>query len=68
MYSRNNCPKINDRAYVIHLDEFKSIGAHWIALFVNGNNGTYLISFGVQDIPKEIKKNHRKQRYYDKYL
>ena len=46
----------------------KSIGAHWIALFVNGNNGTYLISFGVQDIPKEIKKNHRKQRYYDKYL
>ena len=28
--SRNNLPKINDGAYVIHLDECKSIGTHWI--------------------------------------
>ena len=24
-------------AYVVNLDEYKSIGTHWIALYVNGN-------------------------------
>ena len=32
VYSRNNLPKIKDGTYVINLDEFKSIGTHWIAL------------------------------------
>ena len=32
VYSRNNLAKINDGAYVINLDEYKSIGTHWIAL------------------------------------
>ena len=27
-----------DVAYVINLDEFKSIGTHWMALYVNGGN------------------------------
>ena len=40
VYSRNNLPKIKDQAYVINLDEFKSIGAHWIALYVNAKNVT----------------------------
>ena len=31
VYSRNNLPKMKDGAYVINLDEFKSIGTHWIA-------------------------------------
>ena len=57
VYSRNNLPKIKDGAYVINLDEFKSIGTHWIALYVNGNNNTiYFNSFGVEYIPKAIKK------------
>ena len=55
VHSRNNLPKMKDRAYVINLDEFKSIGTHWIALCVN-NNVTYFDSFGVEHIPKEIKK------------
>ena len=38
VYSRNKLPKIKDGAYVINFDEFKSIGTHWIALHVNGNN------------------------------
>ena len=38
VYWRNNLPKINDGIYVINLHEFKSIGTHWIALYVNGNN------------------------------
>ena len=35
VYSRNNLPKIKDGAYVINLDEYESIGTHWIALYVN---------------------------------
>ena len=29
---------IKDGAYAINLDDFKSIGSHWIALHVSGNN------------------------------
>ena len=35
VYWRNNLPKIKDQAYVINLDEYKSIGTYWIALYVN---------------------------------
>ena len=55
VYSRNNLPKIKCGAYVINLDEYESIGTHWIALYVNGNN-MYFDSFGVEHIPEEIKK------------
>ena len=34
VYSRNNLPKIKDEAYIINIDEFKSIGTHWIVFFV----------------------------------
>ena len=53
--SRNNVPKIKDGACIINLDEYKSVGAHRIALYVNNDNVTYLDSFGVEHIPKEIK-------------
>ena len=42
-------------AQVVNLVEYKSIGTHWIALFVNGDNVIYFDSFGVEHIPKEIK-------------
>ena len=54
VYSRNNLPKIKDGAYVTNHDEVKSIGTHWIALYVSGNNIMYFDSFGVGHIPKEI--------------
>ena len=38
-------------------DEYESIGTHWIVLYVNDNNLTYFDTFGVEHIPKEIKKN-----------
>ena len=53
VFSRNNLPKIKDGAYVINLDEFKSIETHWIALYVNAENVTYYDSFAVEHIPKE---------------
>ena len=46
---------MKDGAYAINLDEFKSIGTHWIVLYVNGNNILYFDSFGVEHIPGEIK-------------
>ena len=47
---------MKDGAYVINFDEYESIGAHWIALYVNANDILYFDSFGVKHIPKEIKK------------
>ena len=56
VYSRNDLSKINDRAYIINIDEYESIGTHWIALYVNTENVAYIDSFGVEHIPKEIRK------------
>ena len=41
VYLRNNLLKIKDWKYVKNLDDFKSIGTHWIVLHVNGNNVIY---------------------------
>ena len=35
-------------ACVINLDEHRSIGTHWIGLYVNGNNIRYFNSFGIK--------------------
>ena len=51
-YSRNNLPKIKNKVHVINLDEYKSIGTHGIALYVNGNNAIYFDSFEVEHTPK----------------
>ena len=51
---------MKDRAYVINLDEYKSIGSHWITLYVNGNNirasynAIYFDSSGVKHISKKF--------------
>ena len=45
-----------NEAYVINLDEFKDTGTHWIALYVKKKEVTYFDSFGVEYIPKEVKK------------
>ena len=52
VYSRDNQPKIKDGAYIINLDEYSEIEAHWIALSVQNNDVTYFDSFGVEHIPK----------------
>ena len=42
--------------HIINLDEFESIGTHWIALYLNAENLTYFDSFAVEHMPKEIRK------------
>ena len=57
VYSRDNLPKtIKNGPYVINLDEYEDVGTHWIALYVKNNEITYFGSFGVEHIPKKIKK------------
>ena len=45
-----------DGTYVINLDEYADVGTHWIALFCNKNEIVYFDSFGVENVPKEIKE------------
>ena len=57
VFSRDNLPNsIKNGAYVINLDEYHDIGTHWVALYVYNNAAIYFDSFGVEHIPKEIKK------------
>ena len=50
------------RHNVINLDECKSTETHWITLYGNSNNKNpsyntaYFNSFGVEHVPKDIKK------------
>ena len=70
VYSRNNSAKIKDGAYVINLDECKSIGTLWIAWYVNGNNGsasyngTTLTTSELNTVQKKLKI-HRKQKFIE---
>ena len=57
VYCRDNLPKtIKNGAYVINLDEYADVGTHWIALYVKHNEVVYFDSFGVEHVPKEIKR------------
>ena len=57
VFSRDNMPNtIKNGAYVINLDEYRDIGNHWVALYVNNKTITYFDSFGVEHISKEIMK------------
>ena len=57
VFSRDNLPNsIKNGAYVINLDEYRDIGTHWVALYVNNKTKIYFDSFGVEHIPKKIIK------------
>ena len=57
VYSRDNLSdKIKDGAYVMNLDEYSDIRTQWIALYVNNKTVTHFDSFGVEHIPKKVKK------------
>ena len=61
VFSRDNLPntikngvKRGEQAYVINLDEYRDIGTHWVAFYINNKTVAYFDSFGVEHIPKEI--------------
>ena len=65
VYSRDNLPKITKNgAYVINLDEYADVDTHWINLYVKNNEVIYFDSFGVEHVPKEIKRfiGHKTQK------
>ena len=58
VFLRNNLPKnIKDGKDVIKLDEYANTGTHWITLFCNKNEIVYFDSFGVENVPEEIKES-----------
>ena len=55
IYSINNLPeKIKDGTFIIN--EYADVDTHWTALFCKRNETVFFNSFGVQHVPKEIKK------------
>ena len=51
--SRNNLPStVKDRAYLVNLDEYKSVGTHLIAFYVSGNSVTHLIALLLNEFQK----------------
>ena len=57
VYSRDNLRKtLMDGAYVINLDEYADAGPRWIALCCKNIENINFNNFGVEHVPKEIKK------------
>ena len=56
VYSRDDLLKrIKDRTYVINLDQYADVCAHWIALYVKNIEIICFDSFGVENVLKEIE-------------
>ena len=53
VYLRNNLSKKNG-VYTINLDEYKTIGIHWIALYVIDDNVTYFDIFRAEYLLKKF--------------
>ena len=56
VFSRNNLLKKKDGSYATNLDEYKSIGAYWIVLFVNVDT---LIAFSLNIFQKKFKNSQK---------
>ena len=57
VYCRDSLPKkIETEEYAINRDEYADVGAHWIVLYVKNNEVIYFDNFGVEYVPKEIKR------------
>ena len=49
-------PIAKDWTYVVYLDEYKSIGTHWTALYASRNILTYFDNFGAEHTPQKIMR------------
>lgn len=54
--SRNNVPAIKDKEFIIKVNEYVNVGTHWFTCYFKNDEVTYIDSFGVEHIPKEIKE------------
>ena len=54
-YWRKNLPKAKEWVCIIYYDKYKLIAAHWIKLYVNGENVTRFDSFWAEFTAKETK-------------
>ena len=43
-------------ACILNLDEYAHVGTHWCPLYTKNNEVIYFDSFGVEHVPKEIKR------------
>ena len=43
-------------AYILNLDEYAYVGTHWCSLYAKSNGVIYFDNFGVEHVPKEIKR------------
>ena len=59
---------MKDVADVANLDEYKSIRADWIDLYVNGNNLSNFDSFVDEQIPREVYTEFADFIFKDKRL
>ena len=64
VFSRNNLPKIKGGVYIINLDQYQSIGTHWIIFYMNAENVTHFDGFGVAHFQKKFIENKK----YNEYL
>ena len=47
---------MKDGPCVINIDEYADVGTDWFALSMLDNDATYFDSFGVEHVPKEIRR------------
>ena len=47
--------KLKNGAYVTNLDEYAGVGTHWVDLYCTEIEVIYCDSFGVENVPEEIK-------------
>ena len=63
VYSRDNSPN-----KIKKLDEYADTGTNWIGLYAQDNEVIYFDSFGVEYIPKQIKKFTKQKKHQNKHI
>ena len=59
VYSRKHLSKINYGTYIINLEEYKLVEAHWIALHINDNKEPILIALQLKIFQTKLKNSQK---------
>ena len=51
----DDLPKVKEETYVANFDQYDYLGINCVARYIKSDAGTYLDSFGLDHILKEIK-------------